>query len=80
MKHVQLFMTLQAIAHQAPLSMGFSKQEYWNELPCSPPGDLPYTGIGLMSPSAPALEADSLLLSHREVLFTLHPTTILLLL
>ena len=33
------------VAHQAPLSMGFSKQEHWNGLPCPPPGDLPVPGI-----------------------------------
>ena len=33
------------IAHQAPLSMGFSRQEYWSGLPCPPPGDLPNSGI-----------------------------------
>ena len=38
--HVQLFVTPWPIAHQAPLSMGFSRQEYWSELPC-PPGALP---------------------------------------
>ena len=41
------------IAHQAPLSLGFSSQEYWRELACSPPGDLPNSGIeptSLMSP------------------------------
>ena len=43
--HVQLFETLWTVAHQAPLSMGFSRQEYWSELPCSPPGDLPDPGI-----------------------------------
>ena len=37
---VQLFGTLWTIARQAPLSMGFSRQEYWNGLPCPPPGDL----------------------------------------
>ena len=36
---VQLFVTLQAVALQAPLSMGFCRQEYWNGLPCPPPGD-----------------------------------------
>ena len=35
---VQLFVTLWTVAYQAPLSMGFSRQEYWNELPCPPPG------------------------------------------
>ena len=53
--HVQLFVTLWTIAHQAPLSMGFSRQEYWSGLPWSPPGDLPDAGIELMSPVSPAL-------------------------
>jgi len=39
--------------------MGFSRQEYWSGLPCPPPGDLPHPGI-----TSPALQADSLLLSH----------------
>ena len=43
---VQLFVTLWTVASQAPLSMEFSRQEYWNGLPCSPPGDLPDPGIG----------------------------------
>ena len=38
-------MTLWTVAHQAPLSMGFSRQEYWSELPCPPPGDLPNPGV-----------------------------------
>ena len=43
---VQLFVTLQTVVHQAPLSMGFSRQKYWSVLPCSPPlGDLPDPGI-----------------------------------
>ena len=41
--------------HQAPLSMGFSRQEYWSGLPCLPPGDLPEPGI---EPGSPALQAD----------------------
>ena len=51
--HVQLFVTLWTVAHQAPLSMGFSRQEYWSGLPCPPPGDLLDPGIEpitLMSP------------------------------
>ena len=52
---VQLFTTLWTVAHQAPLSMGFSRQEYWNGLPCPPPGDLPNLGIKLMSFMSPAL-------------------------
>ena len=39
--HVRLFATLWTVASQAPLSMGFSKQEYFNGLLCPPPGDLP---------------------------------------
>ena len=42
---VQLFVTLQTVARQAPLSLGFSRQEYWSGLPCPPPGDLPDPGI-----------------------------------
>ena len=45
------------IAHQAPLSLGFSRQEYWSGLPCPPPGDLPNPGI---KPGSAALQADSL--------------------
>ena len=48
--HVQLFATLWTIAHQTPLSMGFSKQEYWNGLPFPSPGDLPSPGIEPVSP------------------------------
>ena len=47
--HVQLFATLWTMALGAPLSMGFSRQEYWSGLLCSPPGDLPNPGIELMS-------------------------------
>ena len=46
------------VAHQAPLSMGFSRQEYWSGLPFPSPGDLPNPGI---KPGSPALQADSLL-------------------
>ena len=42
---VQLFVTPWTVAHQAPLSMEFFRQEYWNGLPCPPPGDLPNPGI-----------------------------------
>ena len=48
------------LAHQAPLSMGFSRQEYWSGLPFPPPGDLPNPGIEPTSPVSPALQADSL--------------------
>ena len=53
--HVQVFATLWTIAHQAPLSMGFSRQEYWGGLPCPPPGDLPNPGIEPTSLMSPAL-------------------------
>ena len=43
--HVQFFATLRTVAHQAPLSMGFSRQEHWSRLPCPPPGYLPNPGI-----------------------------------
>ena len=43
--HVRLFATLWTVAHQALLSMGFSRQEYWSGLLCPPPGDLPHSGI-----------------------------------
>ena len=52
---VQLFATHWIAAHQAPLSMGFSRQEYWTGLPCSPLGDLPLPGIEPKSLMAPAL-------------------------
>ena len=45
------------IAHQAPLSMGFSRQGYWSGLPFPSPGDLPDPGI---EPGSPALHVDSL--------------------
>ena len=45
------FETLWAIAHQAPLSMAFPRQEYWSGLPFSSPGDLPNTGSEHASPA-----------------------------
>ena len=68
--HVQLFPTPWTVAHQAPLSMGFSRQEYWCGLPCPPPRDLPDPEI------EPACllhwQADSLpLASPRKVLNSL---------
>ena len=52
---VRLFATLWTVAHEAPLSMGFSRQEYWSGLPCPPPGDLPDPGIEPTSLMSPAL-------------------------
>ena len=54
---VHLFATLWTVAHQVSLSMGFSRQEHWNGLPCPPPGNLPHPGI---KPRSPALQVDSL--------------------
>ena len=53
--HVRLFVTLWTVVHQAPLSMGLSRQEYCSGLPCPPPGDLPDPGIRSASPTSPAL-------------------------
>ena len=65
LSRVRLFANLWAVAHQAPLSMGFPRQEYWNGLPFSSPGDLPDPGIELTSPESPALQVDSLPLSYQ---------------
>ena len=51
-------MTPWTVARQAPLSVGFPRQDCWNVLPCPPSGDLPNSGI---KPRSPALQADSLL-------------------
>ena len=60
LSHVQLFATLWTVAFQAPLSMGFSRQEYCSGLLCPPPGNLPDPGIEPTSPVSPALQADFL--------------------
>ena len=64
---LQSYLTLcnpmDCIAHQAPQTMEFSRKEYWSGLPCSPPRDLPDSGI---KPASPALQADSLLLSRQR--------------
>ena len=71
LSRVWLFETPRTAACQAPLSMGFSRQEYWSGLPFPSPGDLPDPGI---KPRSPALQADSLALrppgkpSSRDVL------------
>ena len=57
---VQLFATLWTIVCQAPLSVGFSRQEYWSGLPLPSLGDLPDPGIEPVSLMSPALQADSL--------------------
>ena len=53
---VQLFETPRTVAYQAPPSMGFSRQEYWSELPFPSPQDLPDLGI---NPTSPVLQVDS---------------------
>ena len=57
LSRVWLFVTPQTAAYQAPLSMGFSRQEYWSGLPFPSPGDLD-PGV---EPRSPALQADTLL-------------------
>ena len=51
----RLFVTPWTVAHQAPLCMGFPRQEHWSVLPCPPPGDLPNPGLGPTSLVSPAL-------------------------
>ena len=55
LSHVWLFVTLWTVAHQDALSIGFSRQEYWSGLPCTPPGDLLDPGIKPESLTFPAL-------------------------
>ena len=57
LSHVRLFATPWTVAHQASLSMGFSRQEYWSGLPFPSPGDLPKLGI---EPGSPVLQTVSL--------------------
>ena len=65
--HVRLFVILWTVACQAPLSMGFSKQDFWSGLTCPPPVDLPGPGI---KPTSLAFQVDSLPLRHWG-----HPTS-----
>ena len=65
--HIWFFATPWTVAHQAPLSLGFSQQEYWSGLPCPPPGDLHNPGTELMPPASPALQADFLYWEAWEV-------------
>ena len=59
LSRVQLFATPWTVALQAPLSMGFFRQEYWSELPCPPPGDFHDPGIEPTSLTSPALVGGS---------------------
>ena len=54
LSYVRLFVTVWIVAHQAPLSMGFPRQEYWSGLPFPTPGDLPDPGIETASLTSPA--------------------------
>ena len=56
---------LWTVVHKAPLSMGFSKQEYWRGFPFPSPGDRLNPGTEPASPVSPILQADSLPLSHQ---------------
>ena len=64
LRHVWPLATPWTAAHQAPLSMGFSRQAYWSGVPFSPPGDLPNPGIEPRAPVSPAWHVDYLLMSH----------------
>ena len=66
LSHVWLFATPWTVAHQAPLSVGFPREEYWSKLPFPSAGDLPDPGI---EPGSPALQADSLLSNSK---YTIH--------
>ena len=72
LSHVQLFSTPWTVAYKAPLSMEFSRQEYWSGLPFPSPGDLPRPRI---EPGSPTLQEDALLSEPpgkpvlREILF-----------
>ena len=59
LSHVRLFAAPWTVAHQVPLSMEFSRQEYWNGFPFPSPGDLPEPGIQLTSLASPALAGRS---------------------
>ena len=72
---LQLFATPWTVAHQAPPSMGFSRQEYWNGVPFPPPGALPDPGI---KPRSPALQADSLLTVVQGKPLSVYTTSLLI--
>ena len=70
---VQLFAILWTVYHQAPLSMEFSRQEYWSGLPFSSPGNLPDPGI---EPESPSWQADSLpSKSPGKLMYIIHTIT-----
>ena len=71
---VRLFAAPRTVAHQAPLSVGFLRQEYWIGLPFPSPGDLLDLGI---KPTSPTFQVDSLPLATREALFWFLPPCII---
>ena len=73
---VRFFATLWTVAHPAPLSMGFSREEYWSGLPCPPPGDLPDPGIKPASVSC----IGRWILYHQHHLGSLESCSVILLL
>ena len=66
------------VACQAPLSVEFSRQEYWSGLPCPPPGDFPNPGIEPASLVSPALAGEFFTLQHLESPCTVRPPQSLL--
>ena len=64
--HVQLFAAPWTVARKAPLSMGFSRQEYWSVLLCPPPGDLPNPEIDPVSLTSPALASGFLTTNQND--------------
>ena len=64
LSHVWLFVTPQTVARQAPLSVGFSRQEYWSGLPFSTSGSLPNQGKESLSLVSPALVGEFFTMSH----------------
>ena len=74
---IWLFSTPRTVAHQVPLSLEFSRHEYWSGLPFSSPGDLPDPGIEPMSPASPALASGFFTsVSPGKPLFSLDSTNI----
>ena len=71
LSHILLFATPSTEAHQTLLSMGFSRQEYWSELPFPSPGEFPNPGIELTYLVSPALQVDFLPLNHQGSLMLL---------
>ena len=71
LSRVRLFVTPWTVAHQAPPSMGFSRQEYWSGLPFPSPRDLLNPGI---EPRSPALQADALTSAQAPITYYMYCT------